>query len=195
MLVRLRVEVCPHLEVFIGPPNPIQPRPQEGIGTIFQDVLGTNREEERQGENIVIAERLITIGYSHLRYDIMEAAMGHNENRHPLVVMKELGITYQHATPQSMGEQWWFWNCENQPKKLPSYLTPLDLNPIECIGYGLSKEEAELIGNMVTVTSTNFPECKHANGWYHTVWFWIFECRFFACNDCGKLVKLSKWTV
>ena len=48
---------------------------------------------------------------------------------------------------------------------------------------------------MVTVTHTNFPECKHANGWYHTVEFWIFQRRFFACNDCGKLVELSKWTV
>lgn len=82
---------------------------------------------------------------SHLRFCLMEAGMGCNENRHPQVVMKELGIAYQHSTPQSMCDQWWFWNCENLPEKMPSYLTLLDLNPMECIGFGLSKECAEKI--------------------------------------------------
>ena len=82
---------------------------------------------------------------SHLRYDLMEAGFKCNESRHAQVVMKELGITYQHSTPQSMGDQWWFWNCENIPENLPSYLTPLELDPMECIGYGLSKEVAEKI--------------------------------------------------
>ena len=59
--------------------------------------------------------------------------------------MKELGITYQHSTPQSMGDQWWFWNCENIPEQLPAFLEVADLKPMECIGYGLSKEEAEKI--------------------------------------------------
>jgi len=81
----------------------------------------------------------------HLRYDIMEAHLGCDEIRNATVVMKELGITYQHATPQSMGDQWWFWNCENIPDKLPNYLGEADLNPMTCIGYGLSKEEAEKI--------------------------------------------------
>jgi len=81
----------------------------------------------------------------HLIYDLMEACSGVNELRHAIVVMKELGITYQHRTPQTMGECWWFWNCENLPEKLPSYLTPLDLDPMECIGYGLSQEDAEKI--------------------------------------------------
>ncbi len=82
---------------------------------------------------------------NHLRYDLTEASFECNENRHAQKVMKELGITYQHSTPQSMGDQWWFWNCENLPDKLPAYLTPLNLNPMECIGYGLSKEDAENI--------------------------------------------------
>ena len=93
---------------------------------------------------------------SHLRFCMMEAGLGCNENRHPLLVMKELGIKYQHATPQSMGDQWWFWNCENLPKKMPSYLTPLNsykdnkpLDPMDCIGYGLSKEDAESIRDYV----------------------------------------------
>ena len=76
----------------------------------------------------------------HLRYDMYTCPSGH-----PQVVMQELGITYQHATPQSVGDQWWFWNCENVPDKLPEYLTVLDLDPMECIGFGLSKEDAEKI--------------------------------------------------
>lgn len=64
---------------------------------------------------------------------------------HPQAAMKELGITYQHATPQSMGDQWWFWNCENLPDIVPPFLEPLNLDPMECIGRGLSKESAEAI--------------------------------------------------
>ena len=48
-----------------------------------------------------------------------------NENRHPLDIMKSLGITYQHKTPQSMGDCWWFWNCKNIPEVLPSYIKEL----------------------------------------------------------------------
>jgi len=65
--------------------------------------------------------------------------------RHAQTVMKELGITYQKSTPQSLFDQWWFWNCENIPDKLPEYLTEINLNPMECIGNGLNKEDAEKI--------------------------------------------------
>lgn len=78
----------------------------------------------------------------HLRYSLYESP-----SEHPQVVMKQLGITYQRATPQSLGDQWWFWNCENVPDILPSYLEDLNLLPIDCIGYGLSKEDAEEINN------------------------------------------------
>ena len=61
---------------------------------------------------------------------------------HPQEVMKSLGITYQHATPQSLYEQWWFWNCENCPAELPPYLRPLSIAPMAAIGYGLSPEMA-----------------------------------------------------
>lgn len=84
----------------------------------------------------------------HLRYDLTEAFMGCNESRHAQVVMKELGITYSHSTPQSISDQWWFWNCENIPTELPSYLTQLNLDPMDCIGYGLSKEQAEKIRDL-----------------------------------------------
>jgi hypothetical protein len=81
----------------------------------------------------------------HLRYDLMTAGMGCNENRHAQVVMRELGITYQHATPQSICDQWWFWNCECVPETLPAYLSDLNLDPMKCIGYGLSLEDAQRI--------------------------------------------------
>lgn len=80
----------------------------------------------------------------HLRYDIRAAADA-GMHKHPVVVMRELGITYQHATPKSIGDQWWFWNCEHVPEPLPAFLTPLELDPNEAIGYGLSKDDAEAI--------------------------------------------------
>jgi len=89
----------------------------------------------------------------------MDAGLGHKENRHPQIVMASLGITYQHATPQSIGDQWWFWNCENLPDKLPGYLGELRqftgdkkmIDPMECIGFGLSKEVAEQIRDYKSV--------------------------------------------
>ena len=87
----------------------------------------------------------------HLRFDILWAPYNNVKQEHPQKVMKELGITYQHATPQSMGDQWWFWNCENIPEPLPLFLEVADLNPMECIGFGLSKEDAEKIRDYKSV--------------------------------------------
>lgn len=39
-------------------------------------------------------------------------------------------------------------------------------------------------GGMSTLTFTT-KECKHLNGWYVTVPFWIFSKRIFVCSDCG----------
>lgn len=64
---------------------------------------------------------------------------------HPQEVMRELGITYQYAIPQSMTDSWEFWNCENLPPALPKALTIKDWDPMGRIGYGLSKEKAESI--------------------------------------------------
>jgi hypothetical protein len=81
----------------------------------------------------------------HLRFDLLWAAYNNVKQEHAQKVLKELGITYQHATPQSMGDQWWFWNCENIPDPLPPFLDVADWNPMEMIGWGLSKEDAEKI--------------------------------------------------
>jgi hypothetical protein len=83
----------------------------------------------------------------HLAYGLQTAHMGCNETRHPQVVMKELGITYQHATPQSMGDMWQFWNCQNVPEKLPDYLAEFKTDPMDHIGYGLSEADAIKIKN------------------------------------------------
>lgn len=46
-------------------------------------------------------------------------------NMHPVKAMKLMGITYKKAIPQSICDQWWFYDCENLPKPLPSFLTEL----------------------------------------------------------------------
>lgn len=66
---------------------------------------------------------------------------------HPQLVMKELGITYVHAVPQSMGDQWWFYIPKNLPQELPSYLTLKDVDPYSHIGFGLSEKNAEILAN------------------------------------------------
>lgn len=64
---------------------------------------------------------------------------------HPQKIMKELGITYKIAVPQSMGDQWWFFDCANVPEVLPEYITPLDLDVFTLVGYGLSKEDVKTL--------------------------------------------------
>lgn len=78
----------------------------------------------------------------HLHYSCMSAGMKYKENRHAQKVMRELGITYQHATPQSMYDCWQFWNCENVPEELPGFITQFKRDPMTMIGYGLSEESA-----------------------------------------------------
>lgn len=82
---------------------------------------------------------------THLTFDVSWAAWNKVQQEHAQFVMQKLGITYQHATPQTMGDCWWFWNCENVPDPLPPYLSILNLDPMTAIGYGLSKEDAEKI--------------------------------------------------
>lgn len=75
----------------------------------------------------------------HLRLDL------YGVTEHAQDIMKQLGITYQRATPQSISDSWWFWNCENVPDPLPPYLHILNVAPHNVIGYGLSKEQADSI--------------------------------------------------
>lgn len=87
-----------------------------------------------------------------LRYDLIGADYA-GEKRHPEEVMKSLGIHYIHSTPQSMGDQWWFWCCDlwARPdsigdKPLPSFIEPIDLkDAFKYVGWGISKETAQII--------------------------------------------------
>lgn len=63
-------------------------------------------------------------------------------NEHAKVVMRNLGITYKHATRQSLYDAWQFWNCENVPENLPKYITINKNDPMKFVGYGLSQEMA-----------------------------------------------------
>jgi hypothetical protein len=51
-----------------------------------------------------------------------------------------------------MVDQWWFWNCKSIPADIPKYLTPLELDPHECVGWGLSKEDADKIAFEENIT-------------------------------------------
>ena len=78
-------------------------------------------------------------------------------SEHPLQSMERLRITYQHATPQSMLDEWWFWNCENLPDQLPKYFSILECkDPLEMVGFGLSKENAEKIRDYVSMSKQKF---------------------------------------
>lgn len=77
----------------------------------------------------------------HLRYDYIDAIFKNNEKRHASEVLKSLGISYQASTPQTICDQYWFWNCVNIPNNLPSYITILEANPLD----HLSELEAKLI--------------------------------------------------
>lgn len=82
----------------------------------------------------------------HLKY-CLRTADECGVTNHPVNVMKFLGILHQHSTPQSMCDCWWFWNCEGEIKELPSYLSKLNVDPMDAIGYGLSSNDAINIKN------------------------------------------------
>lgn len=66
------------------------------------------------------------------------------DHRHAQTVMRELGITYFHAVPQSIADAWWFFDCENVPDELPPWIKPRDFGDFrKFVGYGLSAEMAD----------------------------------------------------
>ncbi len=75
----------------------------------------------------------------HLRYDWFLTS------GRPVDIMQGLGITYQYVNLRSLADPVWFWNCENIPDKLPPYITELKISPHDAVGYGLSKEDADMI--------------------------------------------------
>lgn len=67
---------------------------------------------------------------------------------HAQKVMSNLGITYDHAVPQSIADCWWFFNCKNVPDPMPGFLSPIKRKPTDLIGFGLSKETAERLESL-----------------------------------------------
>lgn len=80
----------------------------------------------------------------HLRLDL-EGMYYLGDKRHATEVMRDLGITYRVATPQSMGACWHFWRCEGIPAKMPAFIAEMDLKPREMIGHGLSQADVDTI--------------------------------------------------
>lgn len=81
-----------------------------------------------------------------LFYDI-EGASRSGIIDHPQKDMHNLGIVYQHSTPQSIVDGWQFWNCTSIPEKLPSYISKIKGSPYHFIGHGLSPELAKIIND------------------------------------------------
>jgi len=88
---------------------------------------------------------------THLRYD-MQGASEAGIHKHPQEDMKDRCISYSDATPQSISNEWWFWNCEVLPDDLPSYIEQLcyygtgrPMDPRDQVGFGLSTEMAKEI--------------------------------------------------
>ena len=70
----------------------------------------------------------------HLRYSLEWFGYENEEGikeEHPMKMMENLGITYKHGVPQSIGAQWWFLDCENIPNPLPPYLEEMKLDEEE----------------------------------------------------------------
>ncbi|MEG1233593.1 MAG: hypothetical protein RSE18_07130 [Acinetobacter sp.] len=67
---------------------------------------------------------------------------------HPQKTLKDLGVTYEKAVPQSMGDCWWFFGVKNLPSELPSEIKIKDFGDLnKLIGWGLSKDDVDLLTN------------------------------------------------
>lgn len=65
--------------------------------------------------------------------------------QHAQVWMKEQGIGYFYAVPQSMADQWWFYHPQNLPSTLPSFVSVEEVDPFRHVGWGLSEQGAKKI--------------------------------------------------
>jgi hypothetical protein len=82
---------------------------------------------------------------THLRL-CMNAQFDCGDKRHAQAVMRDLGITYRYAVPQSLGDQWWFLDCQNVPAELPAFITPMvGFDAQGAVGYGLSQAIADAL--------------------------------------------------
>lgn len=57
-------------------------------------------------------------------------------------------------------------------------------------------DHIKLNGPFVTTSTTAGRQCKHLNGWYAIIPFWIFRRKIFMCSDCGETLygkRLKEW--
>ena len=81
-----------------------------------------------------------------LRYDMMEAAISHNEKRHPQSVLKGIGVDYFMAVPQSISDCWFFYLPEfSYDFMLPKFCEVMMVDPLDHVGFGLSMDDAKLL--------------------------------------------------
>ena len=64
---------------------------------------------------------------------------------HPQIFMATQGITYKLSVPQSIADQWWFFDCKNVPDPLPKGVTHLGLDIKTLVGYGLSMQDVAML--------------------------------------------------
>jgi len=68
-----------------------------------------------------------------------------SDRRSPEIVVRELGIRYMYAVPQSLYDAWHFWGCVNIPEVLPSNISVLTTKPLKAVGHGLTEKQARSI--------------------------------------------------
>lgn len=77
--------------------------------------------------------------------------------QHPQKVLRDLGITYKKAVPQSIGNQWWFFDVHGDLDKLHKDLYEIkfkdDLS--ELIGYGLCPQDVIQLQGYATAFYVN----------------------------------------
>tara|TARA_R110002126_G_scaffold205608_3_gene352934 strand:+ start:207 stop:455 length:249 start_codon:yes stop_codon:yes gene_type:complete len=77
--------------------------------------------------------------------NLVNSMYGQLAPKHPQKEMKELGITYKMAVPQTMYDCWWFLGCENVPENLPANIYKMKRELKDLIGHGLSKEDVLML--------------------------------------------------
>ncbi len=63
--------------------------------------------------------------------------------QHPQKAMRELGISYAEAVPNSLHDCWWFLRCANVPEPLPPFLSVMEYPISDLVGHGLTQEQAD----------------------------------------------------
>lgn len=64
---------------------------------------------------------------------------------HPQKVMIDLGIKYKKSVPQSISDNWWFFDCDiPEVVELPEYIEVRDFGDLShFVGWGLSEDDVK----------------------------------------------------